>query len=230
MEFLDLPAVLKGESGAAEADGIDSGDAVVSDADQKGRDVLTESGGALDHAVVSDPNELMENGSAAEEATIPDGDMSAHQAIVGQNIAVAEKDVVTEMDSSHEEVIVPNCGGFGLGAAVDGDKLADVISESDPDASGFGGIPGKILRRRPEDGRGSDGCFRTDLDRSLEKGVGTDLAAGVQGNRTFDDGIGTNDDSRGQSGFRRNESGGMNGHSRVTRAEQWLIVGPIRES
>ena len=131
VEFLEFVALLSGESGAAQADHIESGQGIVPGGHAIGRDVPGDGGIARHHGEVADPDELMERGGATNEGLIADHNMSGEEGVVGEDVTMAEAHIVGEMSTSHEEVVVPKSGvAARFRGAIDGDVFAERVSRA----------------------------------------------------------------------------------------------------
>jgi len=115
----------------------------------------------------------MHDGGAPDEGTITDSDMASKENEVGEDDVVAQDDIVGEVRPGHEDAIVSDLGGaVFVGAAMDGDVLANRGAISNEDAAGNIGRKTEILRQVAEDGTGMNGVFFAQNDPGMQDDMG----------------------------------------------------------
>ena len=89
--------------------------------------------------------------------------MPGEQRAVGEDVAIAQNDIVREVSARHDEIAVADAGdGAVFAAAVDGDVLAEGVVFAEHDTAVRGGIETKILRLTADDSCASDHRSRAD--------------------------------------------------------------------
>ena len=96
--------------GALQADDIQTGDLVHARADDKRRQIFSETGSALRDREPADARELVKDAAAAEKDAVLERDMAAEQAVVRDDHLVPDRAVVPDMRAGHEEIVVADRG------------------------------------------------------------------------------------------------------------------------
>ena len=117
----------------------------------------------------SDANKMMDRAQRSHHRPLSDGDMSSQGRGVGQDDVVSDHAIVRDVGVSHDQGVVANTSDSAAfdGAAVDGDKLANLVVIADLEAGGFPGV-GKILRRHADRTEGKKAVVRTDFGRPFD--------------------------------------------------------------
>ena len=209
--ILDGRALFAGEARTLEADDVEPGKPVEKVATTVMGHIFGDAAVALDDAVITDTNKLMKPGSAAQEAVVADVNMPGEEHAVGEHITVTELHVVCDMGVGHEEVIAAEAGdAAGLGAAMDGDLLANRVALADDELACRSRIERQILRVSTDDSSAADGAVRTHGGITKHLRVCFDFDSEPEFDRAFNDGIRTNADTGIKLRARVDEGGGMN--------------------
>ncbi len=128
--------------------------------------------------------------------------------------AAAEEGAVADVDvAGHEQVAGADAGGAaGLGAAVDGDVVADRVVGAEGDGGVGGGVEREVLGVAADDCAPADGGAGADGEAAVEPGVAGDADAGGELGRAVDHGERADVDVRGEACGRGDEGGGVDGH------------------
>ena len=121
--------------------------------DAIGRDVASHAGIALHHCEVADVDELVNPGPSAQEDAAAQSAVAGHHDVIGNDVVIANLDIVTEVGDGHEEVAIADDGVSVLHrAAVHGDVLSKGVTFANENACSGGGIETKILGGSANDG------------------------------------------------------------------------------
>ena len=130
--------------------------------------------------------------------------------IIGEDVVVADFDIVGEVNYGHEEISIPEDGvPSRLSAAVNGDVFAESIPVADGN-TGFGfRIEAEILRKTSDDRTVFDDVVFAHDDTAADFGQGSDAATGAEDDVVLNDRKGTDFDVLGQNGTVCDEGLGM---------------------
>lgn len=118
-----------GQTGATHADDVQTTNLIGVRCHGVGRHVLTDRGQSFDHAEIADSHKLVKGGAAAEKGAVPQNDMSTKEAMIGQDVAVADDGVVTDMTAHHEVIVLADEGDAALFAtAMNGDVFPQDVA------------------------------------------------------------------------------------------------------
>ena len=98
---LDLIALCRGKSSAAETDDVQSEHGVALSREREGWQIFAEGRASLDDHKSSNADILMKSGATAEKRLIVDRDMAAKQNIICDNYLVADDAVMANMRANH---------------------------------------------------------------------------------------------------------------------------------
>src|SRR2546427_772345 len=112
---------------------------------------------------------------------IPDRDMARELEGIGEDGVAADLAVMREMHVRHDPVVAADAGHsrVELGAAVDGDVLADDVAVADLDRRVLAGVF-LVLRRRADRGEMEDAVAPADASTAVEHDVRADPGALAQ--------------------------------------------------
>ena len=93
----------------------------------------------------------------AHNSPLSDRDVAAEGRGVGQNDVVADVAIVRDVGVSHHQYMAAHASQSAAldGAAVDGDKLANLVMVADLEPRGFAGV-GEVLRRHADRAEGKE--------------------------------------------------------------------------
>ena len=143
----EFKAFFAGETGAAEADGVESANGVIPRRDRERRQIFRHSRASLHKGEGADPNELMHEASAGNKNRVANGHVAREQGAVGKDDAIPNNRIMPDMGPGHKQVARTDRRWFaGVVGTVDGDVFAKniVVADDHP-----GWIAGKtdILRQ-----------------------------------------------------------------------------------
>lgn len=172
-QFLDLDALLGGNSSPPQTDAIKAGEVIVAIRQAVGGHVLAERGIPPNHAEIPDVDELVQSGSAAKEIARSDVHVAGDHDVIGEYIAVTDVAVMTDVGVRHEKVLAADGGPSPVGgAAVDGNVLAHDGFRADPHTAVRCVIKGQVLWVTTNDRGMADHAAATELDFIQDLGVG----------------------------------------------------------
>ena len=107
----EFEAFLGGEPCAAEADGVQSGDAVVAAGDGERGQVFADAGTALHQGKGADADELMQHAGAGNEDAILHRHMPAEKRAVRNDDMISNDAIVADVAVRHEQIVRADAGG-----------------------------------------------------------------------------------------------------------------------
>ena len=98
-----------------------------------------------------DADKVMDRAQRSHHRPLSDRDVAAQGRGIGQDDVVADDAIVRDMGVGHDQRVAANAGQSAAldGAAVDGDKLANLVVVADLEARRFAGV-GDVLRRHAD--------------------------------------------------------------------------------
>jgi len=182
VNLAQLEALSAAEPGAAQADNIQTGDAIVPAGDAEWREILADAGAALHEGEAPDAAELMHNTITRQKDPIGDDNVACKEHSIGEDIVGADLAVVAYVTASHEKVFVANHGVFfELGGAMHGGVFTKDISGANLKSS-RGSRVFEILWRIADHRAGMKSIIRADGGVSGEMYVRLYDTVGAQSN------------------------------------------------
>ena len=125
--------------------------------DHIGRHILADAGISLDHAKTSDSHKLVQSGTASEEGSITEDDVTSQHTLIGEDVALSNDAVMPYVGSDHEVVVRSDFRNAVLrGASVNRDVLPKCVSWADANFAGDSTVEAQILGSTANDGVASD--------------------------------------------------------------------------
>ena len=119
----------------------------------------------------------MDAGPSAQERALADLDVARQHDVVGEDRAVADPAVVSDVHVGHQEAAgADECRTARLRRAMEGDALADHVALADEEA-GLGTLEGQVLRLAAQDRPLVHAVAAAQHRPGLDHGVGAHLAA-----------------------------------------------------
>ena len=217
VKAFQFEAILGADLGAAQADDVETAEAVDGAHNGERGHVLGDARAALHDGEGADADELMDHSVAGEEGAVAHLGVTAEHGAIGHDDAAAQAGIVADVRAGHEEIVRGNDGGFlGFGGAMDGDAFAKDVALADEEA-GRAAFIFDILGGVADDAAGVEKVVGADGGVAGEIGVGADAAARAEGNMGVDDGIGEDLDGGIELGFRTNDGRWMDHANGIIR-------------
>ena len=206
----DFGALRGIKPGPAQADGIQTRDAVSIGGHREWRNVFAEGGCALADGEAADAQVLVKDAAATDEDAVFHRDVTAEHGVVRDHDVTAEADIVAEVRAGHEETLIADDRGAAFRrAAMNGGVFADAVVIPNLHAALRGLLEGEILRIAANDRAVTDLVAFAHFHMGTDDGVSLNDAAGADARGPFDDGIGADLDVVGEDGVRVDDGGGV---------------------
>ena len=167
----------------------------------------------------------MKDGSSTQHDIIPHLDIPGQQAVIGNDGAISDAAVVSQMDSSHQHVVIahPRRRAFG-GSSVDRDIFPDDIVVSDDHLTYHGVVVGEILRCGTDHGAVTNEISISEGDPIRQDDARLDGAVIPNANPFLNNGKGADNNIFSKDGLGAHKCGGMNGQSVSPKAFAELLA------
>ncbi len=211
VELLHFLALGQGKSRAAHANGIDASELVEANSGREMGDILAEPAIPLNHAVISDAQELVKNRCPTEIGMISKLDVPGKQHGIRDHIGIAHRRVMTDVACSHQKIPVAQSGRARLNRRpMNGDVLANNIFGTDLDKGSHSAVECQRLRIAPNDGRATDLRCTTNAGSGQNLGMRFNMAVVTNDNIALDDHVSINVYANANLRLWRHDGCGMN--------------------
>src|SRR5690348_13975472 len=145
---------------------------VIADSQSKRQRVFDDDRVAADVSLFADAAKLMNAGVSADVRAVFDNDVPRERRGVGHDDAVADETVVRDVRLGHDQAVVADAREHAAagGAAMNGDKLANLVAGAD---ARFGWLTFvlEILRREADRDEGKNVCLSADGSATVDHAV-----------------------------------------------------------
>lgn len=167
------------EPGALQSNDVEAGKAgaVANDGTERD-DVPFDTGHATHHGAGANPNELMDGGGTPDERAISDGNVPAHDGIIGNDHMVAKIAIMSDVNDRHQKTAIAYAGDTRARhrAAMDGAVFTYRAGAAD-DRLGIFTFILKILRRKTNGRERMDFRVRPDPGATVNHDMGEEIHA-----------------------------------------------------
>jgi hypothetical protein len=141
VELLQLDSFLRVESGATQANDIETANAAITARQGVGRDVFADGTTALHEGKGANADELMDETVTGDKSAVTNDHMATQQSAIDQDDVVAKMGIMADVTTGHQQIMRADNGmSIGLGRAMDGNMFAENVVVANQRGSGFASV------------------------------------------------------------------------------------------